>query len=107
MVLYHPASDPHDPHLDSPEDKSDSEHSLTWIVLKASQTASTPFLALMRIVYKFVLLDTFITMGEEGITSCSEYSWFYPPAIFCPKVFLSRYICPESGMIKLLLPFVE
>ena len=45
-------------------------------------------------------------MGEVGITSCLEYSWFYPPAIFCPKVFLSCYICPESGMINLLLPFV-
>ena len=97
MILYHPARDPHDPHLDSPEDKSDSEHSLTWIFLKVSQQAPQ-----LRIV-----LDIFITMGEVGITSCSEYSWFYPPAIFCPKVFLFRYICPESKMIKSLLLFVE
>ena len=41
LILYHPARDSHDPYLDSPEDKSDSEHSLTWIFLKISQTAST------------------------------------------------------------------
>ena len=49
LILYHPARDPHDPHLDSPEDKSDSEHSLTWIVLKASQTASTSVEAFLQV----------------------------------------------------------